>query len=483
MLSFIKEHVWQILLGLNYLLAVIAAGTILLKKVNPTKTITYIIVLLVFPFVGLVVYYLFGQEYRKTKIFDRKKVLNQKVIKRIKEEMELSDQDIKKVEEQLDQQSKVVELIYNSENSPLTINNQVEVLKNGEEKFKILVEDLNSAEHHIHLEYFIVKDDDLGRTILDILIEKSKDGLDIKLIVDDVGSKISSQYKSKLKESGVKLYPFMPVRFPKFTGKMNYRDHRKIVVIDGIIGYVGGINISNEYSNAKNDNYWRDTHLRIEGEAVKQLQILFLTTYNFVTSDKLKISDNYFPKCNDYKTLPIQIAASGPDTDWANIMEGIFSAITNAKSYIYITTPYFIPNDEIFTAIQIAAKSGVEVKLIVPKNSDSWIAESATNSYIETMLTANVEVYQYTKGFIHTKTMVVDDIFTTIGTANFDYRSFEINFEVNAFIYDKKVTEALKSQFKLDLKDSKKLNLDGWNKRSRFLKYKESVARLMAPLL
>lgn len=483
MLSFLKENAWQILIGLNYLLAVFAAGTILFKKVNPTKTLTYIIVLLVFPFVGLLVYYLFGQEYRKSKIFDRKKVLDQNVIKRIKDNMELSTREIKDVEDLLDQQSKIVKLIYNSEKSQLTTNNEVEVLKNGDKKFKFLLEDIKNAKHHIHLEYFIIKDDETGSQLLDLLINKAQQGLDIKCIIDDVGSSISSNYKSKLKEAGVKLYAFMPVRFPKFTGKMNYRDHRKIVVIDGYIGYLGGINISNSYINSKNDSFWRDTHLRLLGEAVKQLQILFLTSWNFVTDSDISITHEYFPKCRTYKQTPLQIAASGPDTDWENIMEAIFTAITNANEYVYITTPYFIPNDEIITAIQVAARSGIDVKILIPENSDSWIAESATNSYLRDMMEAKVKIYQYQKGFIHTKTMIVDDVFSTVGTANFDYRSFEINFEVNAFIYDKSICAELKSHFNEDLKSAIQLNIASWIKRSKWQKFKEAIARLMAPIL
>lgn len=482
-MDLIKDHIWKILIFINYALALSAVITVLFKKINPTKTLSYIIVLLVFPFVGLVVYYLFGQEYRKSKIFSRKNVLNQTIVKRIQEELKLSKENSKILNDSTEEPAKLVRLLYNSEKSRLTLQNKVVVIKNGDEKFNILFEDLYNAKRHIHLEYFIVKDDETGSKLLDLLCNASKKGIEVRLIYDSVGSDISREYKTKLTASGVQHFPFMPVRFPKFTGKMNYRDHRKIVVIDGKIAYLGGINISDNYVNSINTKFWRDTHLRIEGEAAKPLQILFFTTWDFVSNANIKLTESYFPEYQGSEKTPVQIAASGPDTDWANIMEAIFSAITNAEKYVYITTPYFIPNDEIVTAMQVAAKSGVDVKLIIPKTSDSWIAENATNSYITPLLEANVSVYHYLKGFVHAKTLVVDDNFCTIGTANMDYRSFEINFEVNAFIYDNVISNLLKSHFMEDLEDSTKLTLEAWKNRSRFSKFKEAIARLMAPLL
>ncbi|WP_354668282.1 cardiolipin synthase [Winogradskyella psychrotolerans] len=482
-MDFVRDHIWQILIILNYTVALSAVVTILLKKVNPTKALSYIIGLLALPFLGLIVYYLFGQEYRKNKIFSRKHVLNQSIIKRIQEELELDSKAINEVDDLLDQKSKVIPLLYNNENSKLTINNAVNLIKNGDEKFKLLFNDIREASHHIHLEYFVIEDNKIGTELLDLLCEKAKEGLEIRIVIDDVGSSISSKMKRKLKDFGIEMYPFMPVRFSNSTGKMNYRDHRKIVVIDGKIGYVGGVNVSDNYVNAINDRYWRDTHLRIMGEAVISLQILFFTTWNFVSDGKLEISKTYFPEHNCKENVPLQIAASGPDTDWSNIMEAIFVAITNAEDHVYITTPYFIPNSEIVTALQVLARSNKEVKIIVPKKSDSWIAEYATNSYLQMLLEAGVEVYQYTKGFIHAKTMVVDGVFSTVGTTNMDYRSFNINFEVNALIYDKKIGSQLTEFFNDDLKNCEKLDLKSWQERSKRTKLVEAIARLMAPLL
>jgi len=482
-LEFVGNNIWLILIVVNYTIALSAVVTILLKKLNPTKALSYIIGLMAFPGLGLIVYYLFGQEYRKTKIFSRKNVLNQSIVKKIQDELELDTKAINEVDEILDEKSKLIPLLYNSDKSKLTINNDVTLIKNGDKKFQLLFEDLKKAEHHVHLEYFIIKDDNIGTDFLDLLCKKAKEGVEIRIIIDDVGSSISSKMKRKLKDCGVEMHSFMPVLFSKFTGQMNYRDHRKIIVIDGKIGYIGGVNVSDQYVNANNKRYWRDTHIRIIGEAVKQLQILFFTTWDFVVDDNIDISKEYFPEHNCEENIPLQIAASGPDTDWSNIMEAMFVAITNAEDYIYITTPYLIPNSEIITALQVAARSNIDVKIVVPKSSDSWIAEYATNSYLEPLLEAGVEIYHYTKGFIHAKTMVVDGVFSTVGTANMDYRSFNINFEVNALVYNSKISKQLIELFKGDINDSEKIDIETWKNRSKKTKMIEATARLMAPLL
>ena len=417
-------------------------------------------------------------------MFDRKNVLNRKVVKEIQKEFELKPDQLKAIDEQLDEKNKLVKLLNHNENSKLTLFNDVEILINGEEKFKHLLKDIKKAKHHIHLEYYILKDDDIGTKIIDALCEKAKNGVIVRLSFDDVGSKISKKAKKKMISSGLEFYPFMPVLYSNLAGKTNYRNHRKIVIIDGEIGYVGGINISDNYVNSDTkDGFWRDTHLKIRGEAVKSLQILFLTTWQFVSNKNIKISEGLFPDIHCKTKTYVQIASSGPDSDWANIMESIFTAITSAEDYVYITTPYFIPNDEIITAIQVASRCNIDVRIILPKTSDSWTAEYATNSYIERLLEANVKIYRYKKGFIHAKTMAVDDIFGSIGTANMDYRSFNINFEVNALIYNEKVCKELKNQFLNDIKDCDLVNYNNWMKRSRFDKIQESFCRLWAPLL
>lgn len=483
-MEFIRDNIWAIIIFFNYAVAISAAIVIIQKNINPTKTLSYILVLVLFPFLGLLVYYFFGQEYRKTKIFNRKNVLNRKVVKEIQNELELKTSQLKKVDEHLDEKNKLVKLLHNNEKSKLTLYNDVKILINGEEKFKHLLKDIKKAKHHIHLEYYILRDDHIGTEVIDALCEKAKEGVKVKLSFDDVGSKVSKKIRQKMKSCGVEFYEFMPVLYSNLAGKTNYRNHRKIVVIDGEIGYVGGINIADNYINSDDkDGFWRDTHVRIQGEAVKSLQILFLTTWQFVSNNNFKITKELFPEIKCKTKTYVQIASSGPDSDWANIMETIFTAINGATDYVYITTPYFIPNDEIIAAIQVASRCNIDVRIILPKTSDSWTAKYATNSYIEKLLEANVKIYRYKKGFIHAKTMAVDDIFGSIGTANMDYRSFNINFEVNAIIYNETVCKALKRQFFKDIKDCDLVSHDSWLKRSRLDKIQESFCRLWAPLL
>jgi len=485
MITFFKEHWWSLAIAINYTLALIAVVTILFKSINPTKTLTYIIVLLVFPFFGLIVYYLFGQEYRKDKIFSKKDILNNQLIKTIEDKLEIKPDALTFYEKEAEEdQIRLVQLLQKNDKSPLTQYNDVEIIINGENKFKKLFKDIEAAKQHIHVEYYILKDDKIGTRFLELLLKKAKEGVKVKLSYDDVGSKISSKMKRRLTKSSIEHHAFMPVLFPKFTGKMNYRDHRKIVIIDGEIGYVGGINISDTYLNyPENKKYWRDTHLRIIGEAVFTLQVQFLTNWNFVSDKKIDLDQTYFPKNKVEKITPIQIAASGPDTDWANIMEALFFSIVTAEKYVYIATPYFIPNDQIITAMQVASKSGVDVRILIPDKSDSWIAKHATNSYLEQLFDANIKVYRYKKGFTHAKTMVIDDVFTTIGTCNMDYRSFNINFEINALIYSKEQALKAKQMYLDDLEDAFCMDYELWKNRSKLERLKEAYCRLWAPLL
>ncbi|SFU43474.1 cardiolipin synthase [Pustulibacterium marinum] len=474
----------QIILAINYLFVVVALFTVLFKNNNPTKTLSYIIILIVLPFFGLIVYYLFGQEYRKQKIFNRKNVLNQSTIKKYQKALAVDEEELVKLEEELlDGKVKLIKLLNSSEDAPLTRCNEVEIIRNGENTIPRIVEDLEKATSFIHLEYYIIRDDETGNMILDVLCNKAQEGIEVKLIYDYVGSSLSNATMERLSVAGVEFHPFMPVYFPKFTSKLNYRDHRKIAIIDGKIGYVGGVNISNTYFNGRNDMYWRDTHTRIVGQAVGSLQMHFFMTWDFVTEESYEIVNAHFPKCETSNRTALQIAASGPDTDWANIMEAIFTAINIAEDYVYITTPYFIPNDEMITALSAAAKSGVDVKIITPEQSDSWMAKHASASYFERMLESGVRIFYYQPGFVHAKTMVVDDVFTTIGTSNMDYRSFNINFEINALIYDEKISAEALSHFKIDLAESREVVLEEWEKRSFSNKLAESFTRLMAPLL
>lgn len=487
MWTYLKDHPWELLLGLNYLLVVVFSIFILLKNKNPVKTLSYLFALATLPFLGLLVYYFFGQDYRKYKIFEKKYLIDDVKLKQWRSNFALRPKEKEEfIEDYGEVNYKIYKLLRNNEKAVLTFNNKAKELINGEEKFKLLREDLDKAKNHIHMEYFVLVDDALGREILDILCDKAKKGVKVRLIYDDVGSKISKNYKRKLTDCGVDHYAFMPVTFSKFTSKLNYRDHRKIVVIDGKIGYVGGINISKKYDNSFSDNdwFWRDTHLRLEGEAIGALQTSFLLNWNFVSNEEVDITD-LFPECTPETShnTAVQIAACGPDSDWANIMEAMFAAINGATKYVYITSPYLIPNGQILTSMTTASRSGVDVRIIIPRKSDSWASQYASDSYIEQLLDSGVRVYRYCKGFVHAKTMVIDGLFTSIGTANLDYRSFSINFEINALLYDREMADRMEKVFQIDLADSEEVELERWRERSLKRKLQESFSRLWAPLL
>ncbi|MCB0476942.1 MAG: cardiolipin synthase [Crocinitomicaceae bacterium] len=462
--------------------------TILLQNRNPLKTHSYILVLILLPGLGLIVYFFFGMQYRRRKKFAKRKIKSSRLLEDWRNHyLQIIRDNYELLEERFGERIKTPKLLFTSENSILTLENNVEVLRNGEEKFPRLLEDLNAAKDHIHLEYYILSDDDLGNQIIDVLIKKAKEGLTVRVIFDSVGSlSLSNQTVYKMQEAGVKTGEYLPVRFPRFANKLNFRDHRKIIVIDGKIGYCGGINIDKRYDNrylSENPYYWRDTSLRLEGDVVYELQTMFLITWDFVEEELILPDEKYFPK-NEVKNRCLSsVVGSGPESQPKIMMDTFFSLITTAKSDIRIVTPYFIPNESILTAITNASKSGVTVEIILPGVSDSKLVQSATNSFIPPLLEAGVKVYFYQKGFIHAKIMIVDGEIATVGTANMDYRSFEQNSEVNVILYNPEVSGVLVNQFKDDLKESVQVNSDFWQSLSLKQKLFASFARLFSPIL
>jgi len=476
----------------NYMVALSAAFFLIRNNQNPRKTSTSLLFLIAFPFVGLAIYYFFGLEYRKSKIFKRKDLNSHALINKWNERLFIDDQQLEDYESSfLEDRVKMVKLLGHNQKSPLTLRNDLEVLYNGENTFKAIFKALKQATDHIHLEYFIFNDDEIGNEFINHLIDASNRGVSVKLIYDSVGSDLSRAAKQKMTDAGIEHHAFMPVLFSRFTRKANYRDHRKIVIVDGHIGFVGGVNVSDDYVNRPGQDplkYWRDTHLRIEGHAVKSLQAQWLLNWFFVCDGNDheaddNIYDAYFPEIDEKENKPVQIAASGPDTDWANIMEAIFTGINSADKRIRITTPYFIPNQAILIALKSAARSGIDVEIMLPRIGDSWAARYASRSYFEEMMESGIKIYWYCKGMLHAKTMVVDNNFATIGTCNMDYRSFDINFEINALIFDEETTSNLSDRFDLDIEDCQLLDLNEWRERSKTYKFKESFCRLWAPLL
>ena len=483
------DSVWDvsypIMIVAYYSVVFFAVFKLLLENKSPIKTHSYLLLLIVVPVIGLLVYIFLGQDYRKNKMYSRKKVLDRDLIQRyVNKQLQASDTPDFVKNDLIRSKLKIIKLLLNNNRSVLTRSNKVEILKNGEEKFPSLLEAIDKAKHHIHIEYYIFENDSIGKSIVDVLVKKAKEGVEIRFIYDDVGtSHLAHKFKKVFLESGVQFKPFSPVYVPQFS-KANFRDHRKIVIIDGKVGFLGGMNVADRYINRDSKNrYWRDTHLKISGDAIKSLQIVFLLNWYFVSKESIGFEDKYFPTFEVNEKHCVQIAASGPDSDWASIMQAIFLAIATAKKEVLITTPYFIPNSSILTALKTAAMSGINVHILFPEKEDSKIVHAASMSYMREVLRAGVKVSLYTKGFIHAKTIVVDGIMSSVGTANMDYRSFDQNFEVNAIIYAPDVAKELSQQFKTDLEESIPLQLDRWKKRPIRKKILESTARLLAPLL
>jgi cardiolipin synthase len=492
MIDWITTHWIKTALIANYMVALSAAFFLIRSNQNPRKTVSSLLFLVALPFVGLGIYYFFGLEYRKSKIFKRKDFNSHQLIERWNERLFINESELEAYESTfLEDRLKMVKLLRHNQLTPLTLHNDLKVLYNGKATFDSIFKDLEQAQHHIHLEYFVFNDDITGNRFIDRLLKAVQRGVEVRLIYDSVGSDLSNASISKMQQAGIIVRAFMPVLLSDFTRKANYRNHRKICIVDGHIGYLGGINVSDDYVNGvghSNHKYWRDTHLRIEGHAVKSMQLQWMLNWFFVDNyskeqEKHMISTSYFPEVDEKENKPVQIAASGPDSDWANIMEAIFMAINTADQRVRITTPYFIPNEAILTALESAARSGIEIEIMVPRKGDSWAARYASRSYFEEILESGIKIYWYDKGMLHAKTMVVDDMFATIGTSNMDYRSFDINFEINALIYDRETAVDLNRQFDLDLKDCTQVTLEQWQKRSKSYKFKESFCRLWAPLL
>lgn len=456
-----------------------------LENRSPLKTLAWILVLLLLPGLGIVFYVFFGQNLRKEKIIARKGLKNHEQL------LSLAQAQINRLSEgnllentEAYKKKNLVKLLLNSSSSLITIGNRVQVLQNGDQTFTAIIEALKEAKNFIHLEYYIFEEDAIGNQIKQILIDKAKAGVEVRLIVDDVGSwELKKDFFKLMARSGIEAESFLKVRFPWLTSKVNYRNHRKILIVDGEVGFMGGINIADRYISGSHEyGIWRDTHLKIEGDAVNSLQTTFLIDWYFVR--QIELADpKYFPSKRPLGDKIVQIASSGPDSDWPAIMMGIFQAIASAEDYIYIATPYFMPSESVLLAIKAAAMGGVDVRILLPEKSDAFITLLSTRSYIKELLESNVRIFFYQKGFLHSKTFVCDDVLTSIGSANMDFRSFEQNFEVTAFVYDSEISLQAKQSFFDDLAESREILMDAWVQRPVWGKAKESFARLFSPLL
>lgn len=468
---------WIVLVAYT-VIAIVAMITVLMEHRQPAKTIAWVLVLSFLPLVGIVLYFFFGRRTRKNRHIWEKS-LNQLTKRSM---IEFAEQ---KQLELPEEHKELIQLFVNQNFALPFKNNETNVYVSGYEFFPALLAEISKATHHIHIVSYIIDDDPLGRLLRDALIDKARKGIEVRLLFDDVGSwKTPNRFFEQMREEGIEVHPFMPVRFPAFTGKVNYRNHRKIIVIDGKVGFIGGMNLAQRYVKGHKGIMWRDTHVKISGAAVYGLQRAFLI--DWFHADRTLITDRkYYP---DTTITPnnnlIQIVTSSPTNVWEELEQGYIKILLSAKRYVYMETPYFLPTEPIFFAMRTAALSGVDVRLMVSLKTDSKLVQMASRSYLTQTIQAGVKVLCYEEGFNHTKLLVADDNVATIGSANIDFRSFENNFEANAFFYDKSMAQRIKDIFLTD--ETKCVPLEKIkeiNHKSFIYRLWESVVRLLSPLL
>ncbi len=458
---------------------------IVFENRNPVKTLAWILVILFVPVAGVIIYMLFGRYYRKQKIYSRKGLTDaRRLAAHVNRQVEMLPRVLADESEGVRSKRHLIHLMLNNNRSLLTLDNKIDLLVNGKQTFPAMLDSIASATSYIHLEFYRIEPDRLGTEFRELLEHKAQEGVKVRVIYDDVGSwNIHKPYLREMRAAGVQIHPFMPVRFPSFSSKINYRNHRKILVVDGRTGFVGGLNIADKYLHGLPDlGPWVDTHLRLEGEAVAALDRVFIADWDFVSGEELKPESFLKHVRKTGNRCLVQVASSGPDTDWATIMQVYFSAIATAKSSIYLTSPYFSPDESILAALKTAALSGVDVRMIFPKHSDSIISNWNTRSYITELLEAGVRIFLYENGFIHSKYLLVDSVFSSVGSPNVDVRSFDLDFEVTALIYDVEFAARLGILFAEDIENCAEILLPDWAKRRRREKYKESMARIFGPL-
>jgi len=472
-----ENMIWKILLILYiaFLLKLIYDIILEYDNSNPVKTISWIFAVVFFPLIGMLAYYMVGRNIKKKR----------SKFKRWRDEFNNRHQrsfEFEETDSIYNTNRELKKLIYNIEHVPVLKGNEVEVYPSGKIKFEHLLKDIKEAKEHIHIFYYAIGDDTIGGKMKDELIEMVEKGVDIRLIYDGLGcNKTRHKYFREMEDAGVKVKTFLPLSFPRILRSINYRNHKKIVIIDGKIAYTGGINVKDEYINGLAWGKWNDTHFKIQGLGAHGLQSVFLADWYYVSGEYLD-SDKYYPPVEVWGDSAVQIVNSEPLGLHSNVMEAMLSAISRAKKYVYIETPYFIPTASLMRMIQITAMSGIDVRLIIPRRSDNGSVQHASNTYIESLLRNNVKVYQYTAGFTHSKLMVIDDELVIAGSTNLDVRSLELHFETNIFIYDKKVAEIVKDIYFKDIQDSEEIELERWVKRPASTKFMEACFRLASPL-
>jgi cardiolipin synthase len=482
------DDIWpwfRAFLTISTLVGVVTIAYMIMRQNgNPTKTLTWILLVIFVPLIGALLYFTFGINYRRIKLYKRKRTKDIERYHQIVEDEYYNFEQSSWIEkEEVKAKAGLAKLLLKGSKSLFTDNNRVEVLQDGPVTYKRILEELKTAQHFIHIQFYIFEEGEMADELLEVFTQKRQEGVEIRLIYDAVGSwSLSKNYKDKLDEIGVEHHEFLPVKFVQLANKINYRNHRKIVVIDSKKGFTGGINISDKYLHGDELGSWRDTFLFLEGNAVNGLQYLFLSDWNFAThEDRLK--PEYFKRSERLEGSAVQIVGSGPDSDYAGIMQEYDTMIHSANEYIYIANPYLIPGEVIQSALISAAMRGVDVRIMIPGVSDFKIVKWSSHSYLSPLLRAGVKIYRYQGGFLHSKVIVSDDMISSVGTGNMDIRSFEYNFEVNAVIYDNELAKELRNTFLSDIKNCHEVIYEVWKKRPLYERILESISRLVSPLL
>lgn len=465
------------LLMIAYAITVISiVGVVLSENRNPLKSLAWITVLLLFPVGGMVLYLFFGRSIKNTRMISRrnKRKLRQR-------EAEIKPQIPGDFTPEMRQ---IVELSRSLCGCMLFNDNDVEVYHSGAEKFENLLRDIASAKEYIHLQYYIIENDEIGNRLSEALIERRKAGVRIRVIYDDFGCwGVKKQYFKNLREAGIEIHPFFKVAFPPFATRINWRNHRKLAIIDGKIGYVGGMNVADRYiDGGKKFACWRDTHIRITGPAVAAVQYSFAVDWSFMGQPLIQEHIDLTPaRCEE--PAGMQMLRCGPTSEWSNINMVMLKAIGSARKQVYIQTPYFLPPDAMLRALQASALARVDVRVMMPVKSDSTTLTYASYSYIMECLRSGIKIYLFKAGMLHSKTMMVDDRICAVGSANIDFRSFEHNFEDTMIIYSAKVNAELRRKFREDMESCTRVRASEWRRRPITQKALESIVRLLSPVL
>lgn len=481
-------NIWeQILLGVIFLNTVGAIYTVFHEKRDVTATWAWLLTLTMLPIAGFVIYFFIGKKLRSDQIYDLKtqKSLGMSELAEFQKEM-LEEEEMTNVDPEEEYRVNTAILLLETNESIMTRGNKVEIITDGEEKFDRFIEDIKNAQEHIHLLYYTFRSDTLGKRIMAALEERAASGVEVLVVYDALGCRGNNRdFFDRLESLGGKAKVFFGSKIPLVNLRMNYRNHRKILVVDGKIAYMGGFNIGDEYLGLGPLGNWRDTHLRIQGNAVLTLQSRFFMDWNAVVSEeeRVKYEDRYFPISGKVGNTVMQIAASGPENDVQAIKMGFIKMISQAKKSIYIQTPYFIPDTSVHEIIKMAAMSGVEVNIMIPCKPDHPFVYRATEYFAKDVLESGANIYIYQDGFFHSKVMVIDDEVATVGSANMDVRSFRLNFEINSFMYDSDISTQLVEHFNNDISNCLKADMDYFENQSKWRKFKQQFSRLLSPIL